>query len=74
LDAVLEPIKRAHSPQLAAGLASVYKLVLFLTVKIPRSLLRGASMARDRTDWKTVKAGFRPGLQDCVKFPYPSSC
>jgi hypothetical protein len=40
----IEPIKRAHSPQLAAGLASVYKLVVFLTVKIPRSLLRGASM------------------------------
>jgi hypothetical protein len=42
-----EPIKRAHSPQLAAGLASVYKLVLFLTVKIPRSKLRGASIRQN---------------------------
>ena len=42
----LELNQRAHSPQLAAGLASEpYKMVNSLQSKIPCSLLQGASIA-----------------------------
>ena len=40
----VEPKQRAHSSLLAAGLASEFQIDASLRSKIPRSLLRGASM------------------------------
>jgi len=44
LNGGVEPRKRAHSPQLAAGLASVSENGNFLTVEDPCSLLQGSSI------------------------------